>query len=272
MSIKIIFSDIDGTLLNDERQVSEYTIEQVKKIKNQIPFVLVSARMPKQMYYIQECLGILNEPLIAYNGALVKHKQKILHSTEIPLSMIEMLIQYNEQKADNQIHISLYNADEWYAPSYDFWAKREENNTQTPPEILSNKEVLNKWRAEGKGAHKVMLMGEVSYIEPMFAYLDKNLSANTHFYRAKETYIEVADIQVSKLTGVKTILDKIYPFSLSEVMAFGDNFNDIEMLKNVGHGVAVANAHTSVKAVCKAITKHHKEEGVADYISAYFKK
>lgn len=271
MEVKIIFSDIDGTLLNNERGVSDYTINQVKRIKDTTPFVLVSARMPKQMYHIQECLGVENEPLIAYNGALVMHHNTIIHSVEMPLSVVEILQRYNEEIADNQIHISLYNGNEWYAPTYDFWAKREENNTKTTPEIMPTSSVIQKWESENKGVHKIMLMGEVEYIEPMFQYLNAMFSNEIHIYRAKDTYIEIADISVSKLVGIKALLNNKYPFSLSQVMAFGDNYNDLEMLQNVGFGIAVSNARDEVKAIAKAITLHHKEDGVAHYLENFFK-
>ena len=56
---KIIFSDIDGTLLNNENQVPEETIEELRRLDSQgVPFVLVSARMPKGMRPIREELGI----------------------------------------------------------------------------------------------------------------------------------------------------------------------------------------------------------------------
>ena len=64
---KIIFSDIDGTLLNGDRTLSEATIRQVKRLKNTIPFILVSSRMPDQMYHLQKDLGIEGLPIIAYN-------------------------------------------------------------------------------------------------------------------------------------------------------------------------------------------------------------
>lgn len=270
MSVKIIFSDIDGTLLNKNREVSQQTISQIKAIKENIPFVLVSARMPKQMHYIQKDLGIEDTPVIAYNGALVMHGQEKIHSVEIPISLIESLVQYNEEITDGQIHISLYNSDEWYVPSYDDWAKREENNTKTTPKILSTEKVIEKWKSEGKGAHKVMLMGDVKYIEPMFQYLTAVLGCEVHIYRAKDTYIEIADIKVSKLVGIQALLNCRYPFSLSEVMAFGDNYNDIEMLQSVGYGIAVGNARDEVKAIAKDITLHHQEDGVAQYIKNFF--
>ena len=85
-------------------------------------------------------------------------------------------------------------------------------------------------------------------------------------YRGKETYIELSDISISKLTGVKVVLDKIYHLPLSEAIAFGDNYNDLEMLEGVGCGVAVDNARDEVKAVAKHITLHHSKDGVAEFL------
>ena len=68
---KIIFSDIDGTLLNDENQVPKETVEELQSLdKRGIPFVLVSARMPEGMRPIREELGI-HAPMVCYSGGLV---------------------------------------------------------------------------------------------------------------------------------------------------------------------------------------------------------
>ena len=68
---KIIFSDIDGTLLNNENQVPKETIEELRRLDEKgIPFVLVSARMPEGMCSIREELGI-HAPMVCYSGGLV---------------------------------------------------------------------------------------------------------------------------------------------------------------------------------------------------------
>ena len=111
-----------------------------------------------------------------------------------------------------------------------------------------------------------MLMGEESLIDQMFQLLNEKYAHTMQIYRAKETYIEVSDISISKLTGVKVVLDEIYHLPLSEAIAFGDNYNDLEMLKGVGCGVAVDNAREEVKAVAKHITLHHTKDGVAAFL------
>ena len=92
MSYKILFSDIDGTLLDAQRTLSEKTIKVLSELKDRLPIVLVSSRMPVQMYYLQEKAGILGMPLIAYNGALVLDGEKQLHSVEIPITLCEEIV------------------------------------------------------------------------------------------------------------------------------------------------------------------------------------
>lgn len=270
MNCKIIFSDVDGTLLNGERTISEATIYEVGRIKDEVPFILVSSRMPRQMNYLQKMLGTLHLPLIAYNGALVLDQENVLHSTEIAISQIEEIVALNQQKFDEKIHISLYHNNLWYVPQYDFWAQREENNTRTTPEILRNEQVITDWKSKGIGAHKIMLMGDAPLIEEMFTILTQRFSQHLHIYRAKDTYIELAPQQVSKLTGINVLLQQKYPYSLTEAMAFGDNYNDLEMIQGVRYGIAVGNAREELKKVAYGVTFHHKEDGVAKYLASFF--
>ena len=71
MDFKILCSDLDGTLLSTKSDVSDFTISQIAKIKERLKVILVSARMPQSMIYLQERLGVTDQPIICYNGALV---------------------------------------------------------------------------------------------------------------------------------------------------------------------------------------------------------
>ena len=270
MSYKILFSDIDGTLLDAQRTLSEKTIKVLSELKDRLPIVLVSSRMPVQMYYLQEKAGILGMPLIAYNGALVLDGEKQLHSVEIPIILCEEIVAMNHQYAEGKVHISFYNYNEWYVPQTDAWAEREERNTCTKPVVKPNEEVISLWKAQNKGAHKLMLMGEEHFIEKMWQLLQEKMSGQLQLYRAKNTYIEITLQGISKLTGINVFLEHHPDITLAEAIAFGDNYNDQEMLEAVGLGVAVANAREEVKAIANATTHHHKEDGVALYLSELF--
>lgn len=266
MSFKIIFSDIDGTLLDSNRGISAFTEQQIRAIKSRLPFILVSSRMPRQMTYFQEQIDDLGQSLIAYNGALVLHRQEVIHSTEIPAATLEELVSFNDRKQDG-VHISLYHGDQWTVNAMDFWAKREENNTRVTPEILSNRETVAQWKEKNIGAHKIMCMGEASRINETVAFLQDRFGDHLHLYRSKDTYLEIADKRVSKLTGINRLLEAMgNQITIEEAIAFGDNYNDIEMINAVGLGVAVANAREELKAVADRITTHHKEDGVGRFL------
>jgi len=267
MSYQLICSDIDGTLLNKDRELSKNTIEEVQRV-SPIPLVLISSRMPSALRHLQIEFGNENAPLIAYNGGLVLNNNTILHSTFIKNAVLAEII---NQCTNTTIHLSLFHADEWYVPSMDYWAKREESNTKVTPTIKANNEVIATWEKEGKGAHKIMCMGDEAEIDKLYKFLEYQFPDEIMLYRSKETYIEISHKNISKKTAIDVVLEHCYPsLSMANVVAFGDNYNDIEMLKAVGLGVAVGNANYDVLKVAKVITDTNINDGVAKAIKQYF--
>ncbi len=266
MPHSIVFSDIDGTLLNKERELSEFTISEIKRIKNKIPIILISSRMPSAMIHLQEDLGIEEQPLICYNGGLILVNNNPIHSTCIETDIIEDLFCFND---DLNVHISLYNNDEWFVPEIDFWAKREANNTKVNPIVKPINQVLKDWKSDLKGAHKIMCMGDEKLINLIVVFLESKYSSDLHLYRSKPTYLEIAHKSISKLTAIELLLNTHFNIPIEQAIAFGDNYNDIEMLKAVGMGVAVANAKPETLEIANFITLAGKEDGVATYLKNY---
>lgn len=268
MEIKIAFTDIDGTLLNSEREISEMLKQEVSRITNKdIPFILISSRMPSAMTHLQTDLNIEGLPLICYNGGLVLVDDEIVDDIVIAPTILEDIAELNK---DGKFHISLYHHDDWYVPEMDFWAKREENNTKVTPIVKNTNDVIKLWHEEGKGAHKVMCMGDKEHMDFVYSELGKLHGDKLHLYRSKDTYIEIANKDISKLTGIETLLACNYPkIGLENCIAFGDNYNDIEMLKAVKLGVAVGNAKEEVLLIADAVTDINKKDGVAKAIAKY---
>lgn len=268
MSLKIAFTDIDGTLLSKERVPSPALKSEVARITEQdIPFVLISSRMPSAMYHIQDDLNIKNTPIICYNGGLVLVDNETIHSTEIHVSILEVIADLNTEK---KFHISLYNNDDWYVEEMDFWAKREENNTKVTPTLKPIEAVLEDWKSNDKGAHKVMCMGDKEELDIVMESLTLAFPDELHLYRSKDTYIEIASKEISKLTGINTLLKNSYSnLSLENCIAFGDNYNDIEMLNAVKMGVAVKNAKEEVLAIANDVTETNHNDGVAKAIEKH---
>lgn len=266
---KIIFSDIDGTLLNADRDLSEYTVETIKKLsETNIPFILISSRMPAAMRHLQSKMDIEHLPIISYNGGLILVNGKPVSSTEIPINILNELDNFNK---DHDVHLSLFHNDEWYVPRDDFWTRREINNTKVQPSFESNKAVIKRWQTEEKGAHKIMAMGEEEQIDGIRDFLINTFPDELHLYRSKPSYLEIAPRAISKLTAVQHLLENHFRFPLSQTMAFGDNYNDIEMLRGVGMGIAVGNAKPEVLEIAHMVTTSGKEDGVAKSINEILK-
>lgn len=268
MTYKIIFSDIDGTLLNKDRELSALTVKVICELQKEVPVVLISSRMPQAMRHLQDQLEISHQPLICYNGGLILVDNEIVSSTEIPLTTVEVLLNFNKKR---NCHISLYHNEEWYVPDMDFWAKREESNTKVNPKVLSPGEIIKKWKKENKGAHKIMCMGEEKQIDKIVEFLTKIFGHELHLYRSKPTYLEIANKEVSKLTAINILLKDHFHLKLEEAIAFGDNYNDFEMLKAVGMAIAVENAKPEILEIAKETTLHCREDGVARSLQKLFR-
>lgn len=267
MEYKIVFSDIDGTLLNKDRELSMATIEAIKRLKDRVPFILISARMPAAMRHLQQELEIGNLPIIAYNGGLILVNGETKSSTEIPLKVVEELNRMNNFAC----HLSLYHHDEWYVPGKDKWALRETNNTKVTPIVKSNTEVIKKWEQEEKGAHKVMAMGEITHIDRIRDHLENKFPGQLHLYRSKDTYLEIAPSSISKYTAIEMLLQDHFNYNPKEAVAIGDNYNDVEMLRNIGYGVAVGNARQEAMDAANIVCEKSIEDGVAKILGKIFK-
>ncbi|MEM6269784.1 MAG: HAD family hydrolase [Bacteroidota bacterium] len=273
MAYRAICTDIDGTLLNGERELSDRTIACIRKLRDSVRVILASSRMPAAMRHLQADLGVTHEPLICYNGGYVIVPQpdapafRVVHSAEIPLSAVQAAL---DLTADTEVHVSLYYADEWFVPEMDYWAKREEHNTKVSPRVASGSEVVTHWGRQGVSAHKVMLMGPEAGIDRATAGLQAQFGELLHLYRSRPTYLEIADCSINKAIGLQKLLEHHYTFGLTEVIAFGDNYNDTDLLNAAGWGVAVANAKDAVKAVADEITLSGKEDGVAVALERLF--
>jgi hypothetical protein len=273
MKYQAICTDIDGTLLNADRELSARTIAAIKAMAGRVPIILASSRMPMAMRHLQQELEIDGLPLICYNGgyviapASIGESMEVIHTAEIPLAACETTLKLT---AGNDVHVSLYHADDWFVPAMDYWAKREQNNTKVNPLVTAGAQVMDAWRERGIGAHKVMLMGPEEEIDQAVRALQADFGEVLHLYRSKATYLEIAHRSINKATALQMLLDRHYSFAIDGVVAFGDNYNDIDLLTASGHGVAVGNAREEVKAIANEVTATGKEDGVAMVLERLF--
>jgi len=273
MNYSIICTDIDGTLLGKNRELSEKTMLEINRVKAHVPVILVSSRMPKAMRHLQVRLGIEHYPIIAYNGGLVllysenEQEPELFLSVTIPFEIPRVI--YNQTK-NTSIHISLYLHDDWYVQKMDEWAAREINNTKVHPIVTGFESLLDSWESDVQGPHKIMCMGPEEEIHELEMFLIQTCSEKLNIYRSKPTYLELSSKLVSKAVAIKKLVTEKMGYPLEQVIAFGDNYNDIEMLEAVGLGIAVSNGNDSLKSIADEVTLSNLEDGVATSIHKYF--
>lgn len=265
MKYKLLCSDLDGTLLSTKNDVSDLTIQEIARIKDKIKVILVSARMPKSMTYLQKRLAIENQPIICYNGALVLDNETEINSVTIPITILKEIYRLAET---HTVKLGLYYKDEWYVEASSERVEKEINYTKATPIYRPSNETFYDWKTRKvTGAHKIMLMGTKETCDAIYPKLEEDFNTTIALYRSNDTLIELAPKSVSKLSAIELLLSK--ENTLQDVIAFGDNYNDVEMLENVGCGVAVANAREEVKAIANFVTSKNTEHGVAKFIKEH---
>jgi Cof subfamily protein (haloacid dehalogenase superfamily) len=266
MTYKIFCSDLDGTLLSTKRDVSDFTISEIQRIKPTTKIILVSARMPKAMRHIQRDLGIEKEPIICYNGALILDNDKEVYSTFIETATILSLFELTKTY---DIKLGLYYKDEWYVEEISERVSKEIHHTKATPIYRNTNDTIIDLQERNIGAHKIMLMGTLETIDSITPHLESKFTSEMNIYRSNDTLIEVTPKAISKLSAIETLLNG--NDTLKDVIAFGDNYNDDGMLRHADCGVAVGNARDEVKAIADYITLKNTENGVAHFLNLHFK-
>jgi Cof subfamily protein (haloacid dehalogenase superfamily) len=273
MRFRAVCTDIDGTLLDIRRELSPATISAIKKIAPSTPVILASSRMPAAMTHLQHELGIAQYPLICYNGGYVisygngSNGVHVFDSVVISLDVCRSIIHIGK---NTSIHMSLYYEDDWFAPARDQWTEREEKITKVRATIESPDHVLDRWQKDKSGAHKIMCMGPAEEVAEIHKLLNEKHGSDIHVYLSRPTYLELAPKSISKGSALKLILEKHFNIPVADAIAFGDNYNDLDMLQVAGLGIAVANARSEVKAIAGEVTAKSTQDGVALAIGRWF--
>ena len=262
MSIKLIVTDMDGTLLRTDNTVSKANQEAIHKaVERGIPVVIATGRMfPSALPYAKQ-LG-LDLPIISYNGAVIKTVAgEVLYANYLKEEIVREVLDFCFAK---DFYIHLYSKDVLYFNEYNEGAKGYEKLAGIKGKVVGKaglyqhvKDVPKMLSMTKGGADQV---SRVQVFEEKFPSLFCTTS--------NDRYAELINRGVSKLDAIERVA-KCYDIKLSEVMCMGDSHNDIAMLEGAGFSVAMGNASEDIKARAKAVTATENEDGVAKAIYKY---
>ena len=254
MAIKMIVTDLDRTLLRDDKTISRYTSETLAGLRARgIPFVIATARPTRAVRKLMPWLGF--DGAVFFNGAVVTAGEEELSAYKID-GALDILRAILRDKPETQLSVEM--DDYLYS--------------NMPPESLGD------WGrdycyttdfhgAAGRQAEKILISAKGTPPEGWAGEYAKYIPDGLYMQTSENTLLMVMNEKATKLNGIK-LLAGHWGVGLSEIAAFGDDVNDIDMLTECGAGVAVGNALPEVKAAADEVCGGNGEDGVARWIRA----
>ena len=274
---KMLVTDMDYTLLNKEKKISERNSEAVRKaIEKGVHMVVATGRIYTSARVYAKLLGV-STPIIASNGAIIREaafnntvdtEKTIFKDTlnkEAVVEMIRLSHKYG-------LFCHFFTEDTIYAEKlvnvslrYTEWNKYLGSEDQVQIKIVDDIE-------------RALIQEEVKVLKAVVVDSDseklqglRNDIAGTGIVSVSQSMkdnLEVMNIGVTKGNAVK-ILANIYGIQREEIIAIGDNENDMSMVEYAGLGIAMGNAEESLKDVANYITGDYQEDGVAEAIERF---
>ncbi|MGM9992020.1 MAG: HAD family hydrolase [Candidatus Bruticola sp.] len=259
---KVIFSDLDLTLLHSDGKISAFGVQILNKaLARGLKVCLVSARHPRGIEGFFAEFG-RRLPYVGYNGALaVDEFGHTIHNYTIPTEEARCMLQIAEESGIPGV-MMMYAQDRWMVEEgkINAFLQREIDYIGHAPEFVHLEKVLD----EGIVPNKFLFASDPENslkIERVFSSSSQGL----HISRSSIWSVDIMPSGINKSVGVKAML-AYFGLSSEEAIAFGDSPNDIEMLKYVGLGVAMGNAAESVKESATAKTSSNDEDGVGHFL------
>jgi len=260
---KLFAFDLDGTLLDSQKRVSRANIAALREMDGRgIKVAIASGRIRSTIEKYLPDLGI-DAALLTLNGAQVftdlKNGRRCIYSAELNNHYANQLINYC---ADKPVALNYY---------YDgglFTVKTKENSVWTELYYQQTGAEYNFLDDFSKMAEispsKILLVGDSSYLHNLEKKFTSLWNENSvYICRTWTHYLEFMSPKANKGIGLEALCAALR-VNISDTAAFGDEQNDIPMLKLAGLGIAMKNSSQEVKACAKRVTeKTNDEDGIA---------
>lgn len=262
---KIVFFDVDGTLMTPKNQLPKSTKLGIKRLKENghIP-VIATGRPPKMLESVAKELEIEN--YISLNGQHIVLDDEVIFTNPLPTDALEELIELSYQQGDRTF---LMTADRVIGNTFmsemmdpEFLTYVYKHFSDVPNEVTMKlfKHMTEKPLSRERYEDEDILMAFVHNLEETDV-IYQNHSSSLHFTRATPLLGEAIMKGSHKATGMEKVLDH-FELSVSDAVAFGDSLNDIEMLKYAEIGVAMGNGREELKAVSDYVTTDVEADGI----------
>jgi Cof subfamily protein (haloacid dehalogenase superfamily) len=258
--IRLIALDIDGTLLNSNHIISQGNRNAIRAaVEMGLHIVLASGRSPKALRPLLADLGISGY-VVAYGGGLVCHidyhsseSVDIIANHSLSLTSSQEIVRFALAEG---ISVGWFVGEGWHIQGWNALLRREADIIHMQPQVTPDLMALS------LRPHKIQCMvasdSEIQKLESLLSILpDDCFGQFSH-----PTYLEIIPNGIDKAVGLEQLGQRLN-ISLAEMAAIGDGENDLEMLRAVGLGVAMANGVAEVRRISRWITASNDQDGVA---------
>lgn len=246
----VIYSDLDGTLLNKERKLLQENIDAISRFVSQGgSFAAATGRMEKTTLINFPQLSI-NAPSIFFNGALVYdvNSHEVLFSTFMPDGLEPVLQDMMSRYPTTGVEVNVRGMAYVFNENEIIRKQLSREGLEAVPGSWGN--IPGDWL-------KVLFADSHDILEKIKSDLDDMGRTDINVMFSEHELLDVMASGVSKGAALKKLRD-IYKDSWRLVVAIGDNDNDFEMLKQADIAIAVSNATDKVKSVSDHIISHHE--------------
>ena len=261
-NVKLVVTDMDGTLLNSNHEVSSLFYDLFKELKkHDVLFVAASGR---PVYGILDKLHSIKDDMIvvAENGGLVIQNDEVLLSTAFQETNLNHMS--NVLKNLPEANVLYCTKDRAYTDG------KSENLLQLLDEFYKDYGIIESIHDISVPIYKIALYHEISSEKHLYPDL-KHLENDFKVKVSANHWVDISEHNANKGHAVQFI-QKLNNISEEETLVFGDYKNDIEMLDSAYFSYAMANAHPEVKKTAKFITKDNNNYGVESILQLLIKE
>ncbi len=263
LKYRMIALDVDGTLIDDRFQIQPKTKGILKELYDDgVEIALCTGRNPSGAIPLMEEIGV-EGPVIVHNGALSLHStsKEIYGTLGFHMSELQDVVEFCRAQG---IHFDVNTPFHLYVERMDPRLERLYQSYFAQPILLRDVMELD------EDVVKLSLLGEEELIDRLVGEIEERFPYFRSI-RSGENYIDIMHPDASKGYGLRIVAEKLN-IPLDEIVAFGNYYNDIEMLAEVGFGIAMENSPIEVKNIAKAVTRSNNEEGIYYGLREHFYK
>ena len=258
---RAIALDLDGTLTNHDKVVTPRTRQALLKAQEQGAIIILASGRPTYgIVPVAECLELEKRGgyILSYNGGNIVNAKtgEKLFSQFLPDAVIPILYKYAKEKNHDLLG---YAGNEIITEMPDDQYVKEESRINK----MNIRKVDNLLDALEPHPTKLLMTGDPTDMIKAEEELVEILGEKMDIFRSAPFFLELVPKGIDKAQSLLRLLSKIN-LTPADLMAFGDGYNDLSMLKLAGVGVAMANAAPEVRADADYVTLSNEEDGVAE--------